>query len=117
MIGSQKIQELRDFIALIQEHYFVIRQSFAGLRVSQWQLARLLLAQIWRDMPPVVVAIVMFTATMTLGWVFSAIFLRPKSLQKRGIPLVGKSKGKKMDFGKMLQDAAKKVSPYYFNPS
>jgi hypothetical protein len=60
-------------------------------------------------MPPVVTAVMMFMATMTFAWIFSAIFLRPKSLQKRGIPLVGKSKGKKMDFGKMLEDAARKV--------
>lgn len=100
---------MRDYIDLLQEHYLVINQTFTGLRVSRGHLARLLLAQIWRDMPPVVAAVMMFMTTMTFAWIFSAIVLRPQSLQKRGIPLVGKSKGKKMDFGKILEDAVKKV--------
>ncbi|KAK5633752.1 hypothetical protein RRF57_009467 [Xylaria bambusicola] len=104
---SELIEAVKEEILRIQESYLVITQTFAGLRLSRWQLTRLLAAQIWRELSPIAALIVVLLIVVLPLWVLS-MFFRRKSLQKLGIPLLGKSKGRKMDFLQMMEDAAKK---------
>ncbi|KAI0402029.1 cytochrome P450 oxidoreductase GliF [Xylaria palmicola] len=104
---SQLIEAVQDEIIRIQESYMVITQSFAGLRLSRWQLARLLVAQIWRELPPVAAAIAVILIIVLPVWIISRCLGR-KSLESLGIPLLGKSSGRKMDFLQMMEDAAEK---------
>lgn len=111
MVGSQLLQGVDDECARLQESYFVIRQSVAGLRLSRWHLTRLLAAQIWRDLPPVTATVLVGTAVFVLAWAVSKLFFTSygPSLEGLGIPLMGQSEGGKMDFRQMMENNAKKV--------
>ncbi|KAK5996286.1 Cytochrome P450 monooxygenase CYP1 [Cladobotryum mycophilum] len=107
MIGSEIIETLQEEYIRLQESYQVVKYSFAGLRLTRWQLTKLLLAQIWRESPNVAIGLGV-VATLLFAWIISALFFRQRSLASLGIPFVGKSKGRKMDFQQMMEEAAKK---------
>ncbi|KAL8704425.1 MAG: hypothetical protein Q9201_002416 [Fulgogasparrea decipioides] len=79
----------------------------APIRLSRWQLTKLLLGQFWRDAG-------FFTRIMSVVLVatVSAMVLdrliRPESLERLGIPVGGSSKGTKMDFQTVLEDCKSK---------
>lgn len=94
------------------EHYNVIRIGFAGMRLTRWQLTKLLAAQIWRELPEymrllISLSILLFPILL-LSWA-----LRPKSLRKLGIPLAAKSKWMSFDFAEVFQRSAEQVNPNY----
>jgi len=95
----------------MQEGYWIIKQSFAGIRLTRWQMTKLLATQLWRELPPGALTVIVLAGSLALAWAVSTIFLRPAqpSLDKLGIPLVGKSKGRKMNFEQLLEESAKKV--------
>lgn len=90
------------------EQFRVVRQTFKPLRLTRWQLVRLLAAQIWREMTPAAKLSVAAFAILLIGWVVTWLS-RPKSLERLGLPMVGKSKGRKFDFQQVITEAAKKV--------
>ncbi len=114
MFGSQLLQGALDEYGRFQESYLVIRQSFAGIRLSRWELTRLLAAQMWRGLPPVAATILVSAAVFVLVWTVSKLFFHPygPSLEGLGIPLMGQSKGGKMDFGQMMRENAKRVPKF-----
>lgn len=94
----------------VVEHYNVIRMGFAGMRLTRWQLTKLLAAQLWRELPAYMRLLISLSTLlfpiMLLSWA-----LRPKSLQKLGIPLAAKSKWMSFDFAEVFQRSAEMVSP------
>lgn len=106
---SEIIEAVKEEVLRIQESYMVITQTFAGLRLSRWQLTRLLASQIWRELSPTTAAFVVLLIVVLPLWILSSLLGRKKSAQSLGIPLLGKSKGRKMDFLQMMEDAAEKV--------
>ncbi|GJD05339.1 cytochrome P450 oxidoreductase GliF [Colletotrichum higginsianum] len=102
--------------AEILEHYQVIRQTFAPLRLSRWQLMRLLASQLWREASPVAktvgVAAVLLLLVSIVAWM-----TRPPSLRRLGIPPAIKSKSGRLDFKEVLEDTAKMRpdTPFYLN--
>ncbi|KAI1193514.1 cytochrome P450 oxidoreductase GliF [Nemania serpens] len=105
---SEIIEAVKEEVLRIQESYMVITQTFAGLRLSRWQLTRLLASQIWRELSPTTAAFVVLLIVVLPLWILSSLLGRKKSAQSLGIPLLGKSKGRKMDFLQMMEDAAEK---------
>ncbi|KAI0183713.1 cytochrome P450 oxidoreductase GliF [Xylaria flabelliformis] len=106
---SEYIEAFQDEISRIQQTYIIVIQTFSGLRLTRLQLARLLISQIWRELSPSSVFIItLFVLVPPLSWIISRLFSPHKSLQSLGIPLLGKSKGAKMDFVRMMDDAANK---------
>ncbi|KAL2132704.1 hypothetical protein VTI74DRAFT_3467 [Chaetomium olivicolor] len=108
MLGSQLIQSVVEEWSRLQESYLVIRQTVAALRLSRWQLMRLLAAQIWRDMTPFA-AIILVALSVSVAWSVSRIFrfFARSPLDDLGMPLVGGSWGGKLDFRQMMEDNAK----------
>ncbi|KAK2051502.1 cytochrome P450 oxidoreductase GliF [Colletotrichum caudatum] len=100
----------------VLESYQVIRQTFAPLRLSRWQLIRLLVAQLCREASPVAKTVVVATALLVLVSIISWL-TRPPSLRRLNIPPAVKSKSGKMDFEEVLEETAKKYpdSPFYLN--
>lgn len=116
MIGFQFIQDMQSEYIRLQENYLVIKQTFAGLRLTKWQIARLIVAQILRDTSPRMLIGISIALALFFIWVTRMVFFPSRSLKRLGIPLVGKSKGNKMDFRKMLEDAAIKVCYQSYQP-
>ncbi|KAH6650457.1 hypothetical protein F5144DRAFT_46442 [Chaetomium tenue] len=119
MIVPQLIQGVLDEIARIQESYAVIRLSVAGIRLSRWQLARLVIAQIWREMSMVGACVLIGAVVSVLGWITSKLFFRPStpSLEGLGIPLLGKSRAGKFDFRQMMRDCAQQLTSFRTGPT
>ncbi|KAK3385182.1 cytochrome P450 [Podospora didyma] len=103
----------------LQEQYFILRQSLAPLNLTGWQLARLLLAQVWRDIPT--------SAKLGLGLLVGVAILlavdgflvQPyfQSVRRLGIPRLWPSQGKHAwDYKPMLDEAAEKYphNPWFF---
>lgn len=93
------------------EHYHVIRQTFAPLRLTRWQLTKLVTAQLWRDVTPLARVLIVAVCLLLPIWLASQS-LGPKSLRKLGIPLASKSKSRKLDFKEVLEGSAAKVLPF-----
>lgn len=113
MLGSHYGQKLQQYFFPFLEQYLVIKQSFAGLRLSRWQIARLLLAQVWRDMTVKAAAYAACAVVLLVGiiiWTCRLVHARaPKSIQELGVPLVGQSKGRRMEFRQLIDAAANMV--------
>ncbi|KAH8723145.1 cytochrome P450 [Phaeosphaeriaceae sp. PMI808] len=84
------------------EQWQIMRQAFAPMRLSRWQLAKLFAAQINRDNPTAakVVAALFITG---LFWMIS-VLTRPKQLEKQlGLPVVSGSRTLKNDFAAVIE--------------
>lgn len=110
MLGSQFIQDVLEEWARLQESVLVARQALAGLRLSRWQLMRLLATQIWRELSPTS-ALVLVGVAALLAWTMSKTFGRASKspVEEMGIPLIKKSIFDKVDFREMMEDNAKRV--------
>ncbi|KAH4060553.1 cytochrome P450 monooxygenase phmB [Parastagonospora nodorum] len=84
------------------EQWQIMRQAFAPMRLSRWQLVKLLAAQIHRDNPVAAkIAALLFVAG--LFWAVS-VLTRPKRLDKKlGLPLIGGSRTLKKDFATVIE--------------
>ena len=95
--------------AEILEHYQVVRQTFAPLRLSRWQLMQLVAAQLWREASSVAKTIAIATGVLLLLSIISRV-TRPRSLRRLGIPPAVKAKSGRLDFKQVLEDTARTVS-------
>lgn len=95
-------------LAEIIEHYQVVRQTFAPLRLSRWQLMKLLAAQVWREASSAAKTIIIATSVLLLLSIIARI-TRPRSLRRLGIPPAVKSKSGRLNFKQILEDTAKRV--------
>jgi low temperature requirement protein LtrA len=84
------------------EQWQIMRQAFAPMRLSRWQLVKLFTAQIHRDNPVAAkIAALLFIAG--LFWAVS-VLTRPKRLDKKlGLPLIGGSRTLKKDFAAVIE--------------
>jgi hypothetical protein len=103
--------EITSFPAHLWESYVIIKQSFSGLRLTRWQVLRLFVAQAARGTSARLSLFFALAPGIALAWILSAVIYSPPDLAKLGIPLAGKSKGAKLEFGTMLDDATAKVRP------
>jgi hypothetical protein len=86
-----------------------MRQAFAPLRLSRWQLVKMFAAQINRDHPVTakLVAILVLAATY---WIISVV-TRPKGLDKRlGLPVIKGSRTLEKDFAAVVERGRQMVS-------
>lgn len=94
------------------ENVGIMRATLASIRLTRWQLVKLVLAQLWRD-----AGLVSRVFSLLLAVVVTAVLLdrwtRPKSLKFLGIPIGGSSSGSKMDFQTMLEDCQSRVRWLY----
>ena len=108
--------------ATLQEQYVILRQSLAPLNLTRWQIARLLVAQIWRDTSrPVRFGLALLVAILFVvavdNFLIQPYFL---SVRRLGIPRLKPSRGKHAwDYKPMLDEAAAKYprSPWFFSYS
>lgn len=91
------------------ENIGIIRTTLAPIRLSRWQLTKLFLAEIWRD-AGIFTRIFLVLLTITITATILDRLIRPRSLEKLGIPLGGSSKGRKADFQQMLEESKLQVS-------
>lgn len=94
-------------LAELLEHYHVVRQTLAPLRLTRWQITKLLAAQVWRDSGLLGRSILMTTIGFLLLVLVSRL-TRPRSLRKLGIPYAAKSGSPwfRLDFKQVLEDTA-----------
>jgi gliotoxin biosynthesis cytochrome P450 monooxygenase len=99
------------------EHYHVVRQTFAPLRLTRWQLTKLMAAQLWREASPLAKT-VFVTIVTSLLLLVASLFRRRSSLQRLNLPRAVKSRrsgfGLTYDFRQVMEDTAKKYpdSPF-----
>ncbi|KAH8168088.1 hypothetical protein CIB48_g167 [Xylaria polymorpha] len=89
-------------LAPLIEQWQVMRQAFAPLRLSRWQLTKLFAAQINRDYPVAAKVCV----ALSLAWVYwiISVLAKPKRLEKQlGIPVVSASKDHSKDFAAVIE--------------
>lgn len=90
------------------ENVWIMRATLAPIRLTRWQLVKLILAQLWRD-----AGLVSRVFSLILAVVVIAVLLdrwtRAKSLEALGIPIGGSSSGSKIDFQTMLENCKSKV--------
>jgi hypothetical protein len=86
-----------------------MRQAFAPMRLSRWQLAKLFAAQIHRDNPVAAkVGVVLFV--VGFFWIVT-VLTRPRRLDKElGLPLIGGSRTLKNDFAAVVERGRQMVS-------
>ena len=90
------------------ENLGIMRATLAPIRLTRWQLIKLMIAQLWRDAGLVsrifsLISVVVVIAVLLDRWT------TPKSLQALGIPIGGSSSGSRMDFQTMLENCRSKV--------
>jgi len=79
-----------------------MRQAFAPLRLSRWQLVKMFAAQINRD-HPVTAKLVAILVLVAGYWIVSAM-TRPKGLAKRlGLPVIKGSRTLEKDFAAVIE--------------
>jgi hypothetical protein len=84
------------------EQWQIMRQAFAPMRLSRWQLAKLFAAQVHRD-NPVAAKLAVLIFVVGLLWTVS-VLTRPGRLDKAlGLPLVGASRTLKNDFAAVVE--------------
>lgn len=96
-------------LAPLIEQWQVMRQAFAPLRLSRWQLTKLFAAQINRDYPVAAKVCV----ALSLAWVYwiISVLAKPKRLEKQlGIPVVSASKDHSKDFAAVIERGRQMVS-------
>jgi len=91
------------------EQWQIMRQAFAPMRLSRWQLTKLFAAQVNRDHPiGAKLAVLLFA--VTLFWMVSAV-TRPRRLEKElGLPVVNGSRTLKKDFAAVIERGRQMVS-------
>ncbi|KAK5996029.1 Cytochrome P450 monooxygenase phmB [Cladobotryum mycophilum] len=102
----------------IREQWQVMRQAFAPLRLTRWQLTKLCAAQIFRDYPAIATLLVLLVAVLLL-WLVN-VLIRPKRLEKViGLPVLGASKILKNDLLSVIEEGKRKYpdTPYIVNAS
>ncbi|KAI9708161.1 MAG: hypothetical protein M1820_004115 [Bogoriella megaspora] len=98
------------------EHYQIIRQSFAPLRLTRWQITKLFAAQVHRDFP-VMAKLVLVLAAVLLFWVASVV-TRPKKLERLlKLPVISGSRTVRHDFVDIIEEGHQKYpdTPYVVN--
>ena len=91
----------------IKEQYLVIRQALAPLRLTRWQITKLLVAQIFRQISRVQLALLSIPILLSTALVLH-YFLRPKT--KLDLPLVGGTKDHTHDFQAVVEEGRRLVS-------
>ncbi|KAL8754896.1 MAG: hypothetical protein Q9184_004964 [Pyrenodesmia sp. 2 TL-2023] len=84
------------------ENVGIVRKPLAPVRLSRWQLTRLLLAQFWRDRG----AVAKIMWVLLIGLILAVLLnrlVRPRTLDALGIPLGGSSTRTKVNFQTMLE--------------
>ncbi len=90
------------------ENVNIIRTTLAPIRLSWWQLTRLLLAQFWRDRGAAARITLILLMSLTAAVLLDRL-IRPPTLEALGIPLGGSSTRTKVDFQTMLEASKSKV--------
>jgi hypothetical protein len=91
------------------EQWQIMRQAFAPMRLSRWQLAKLFAAQVHRD-NPVAAKVAVLIFVVGLFWTIS-VLTRPRRLDKElGLPLIGGSRTLKNDFAAVVERGRQMVS-------
>ena len=93
----------------IFESILIIRQSLKPLRLTRWQLAKLLVAQVCRQTSPSVLLLAS-TTVLLLGYFLWAFLFSRKVEDHLGLPVVGGSGQHKFDFQQVVEEGARKVS-------
>ncbi|KAI1174430.1 cytochrome P450 [Nemania sp. FL0916] len=84
------------------EQWQIMRQAFAPMRLSRWQLAKLFAAQINRDYP-VAAKVVVALVLAWLYWIVS-VLVKPRRLEKElGLPVISGSRTLKKDFAAVVE--------------
>ncbi|KAI9693989.1 MAG: hypothetical protein M1822_003260 [Bathelium mastoideum] len=100
----------------VLEHWLIIRQSFAPLRLSRWQLTKLFTAQINRDYP-IMAKVILALAAALVFWAIS-VATRPQKLEnKLKLPVLRGSRTVRHDFVDLIEDGHRKYpdTPYIVN--
>ena len=91
------------------ESILIIRQTLRPLRLTKWQMAKLLGGQVLREVSPTILFLV-GVAVSFLGYSLWRLLFRKKPEDQLGLPVVGGSKGHKRDFKEVIEEGARKVS-------
>lgn len=93
------------------EQYRIMRQAFAPLRLSRWQLTKLFAAQVDRDHPVAAkIGLVLFLSLVF--WVVSSL-TRPRRLEKElGLPVISGSRTLEKDFAAVVERGRQMVSTH-----
>lgn len=84
------------------EQWHIMRQAFAPMSLSRWQLAKLFAAQINRNYP-IGAKVVSFLVLAGLFWILS-VLPRPRRLEKQiGLPVIRGSRSLKNDFAAVIE--------------
>lgn len=90
------------------EQIAVIRQTLSPLRLTRWQMFRLMVASIVRTMPTFTLSLIALGSLGLIVHVWST-FTRSNYLKRLGLPILGGSKQHRLDFKQLVEEGKKKV--------